>query len=134
MKVSDLNRQSFQPRAKTSRRVFLRLGSLAAAGAALSSCAPTLSLPSFSSEQGTPEKVQLVYQDWSTEWFPPMAQQLLAEFHETHPHIHVFYTPDPENLEEKMIADLQAGAAPDVFEGCCDFFPIWAQQDRLQRI
>lgn len=107
----------------------MRLGSLAAAGAALTSCAPTLSLSSFSAEQSTPEKVQLVYQDWSTEWFPPMVQQLLAEFHEAHPHIHVFYTPDPENLEEKMIADLQAGAAPDVFEGCCDFFPIWAQQD-----
>ncbi|NJN95056.1 MAG: sugar ABC transporter substrate-binding protein [Anaerolineales bacterium] len=129
MTSKEFNRQSFYSTAKTSRRVFLRLGSLAAAGAALTSCAPTLSLSSFSAEQSTPEKVQLVYQDWSTEWFPPMVQQLLAEFHEAHPHIHVFYTPDPENLEEKMIADLQAGAAPDVFEGCCDFFPIWAQQD-----
>lgn len=128
MNSTESHRQSFRPPAKTSRRVFLRLGSLAAAGAALSGCAPTLSLSPFSSEAATPEKVQLVYQDWSTEWFPPMVQQLLAEFHETHPHIHVFYTPDPENLEEKMLADLQAGAAPDVFEGCCDFFPIWAQQ------
>jgi multiple sugar transport system substrate-binding protein len=104
------------------------LGSLAAAGAALTACAPALPLPPFSSAPEEPEKVQLVYQDWRTEWFPPMVQQLLAEFHETHPNIHVFYTPDPENLQEKMMADLQAGAAPDVFEGCCDFFPIWAQE------
>ncbi len=57
-----------------------------------------------------------------------MAQELLAEFHATRPHIHVFYTPAPENLAEKMLADMQAGTAPDVFDGCCDFFPIWAQK------
>jgi multiple sugar transport system substrate-binding protein len=122
------NQQHLHRPAKTSRRVFLRLGSLAAVGAALTACTPALPLTSFSAEDEAPEKVQLVYQDWRTEWFPPMVQKLLAEFHETHPHIHVFYTPDPENLQEKMLADLQAGAAPDVFEGCCDFFPIWAQQ------
>jgi multiple sugar transport system substrate-binding protein len=104
------------------------LGTLAAVGAALSACNPTLPLVRFLPESETPKKVQLVYQDWQTEWFPPMVQQLLAEFHDTHPNIHVFYTPDPDNLQEKMMADLQAGDAPDVFEGCCDFFPIWAQQ------
>jgi multiple sugar transport system substrate-binding protein len=120
---------STRPPAKTSRRVFLRLGALAATGAALSGCTFVSSLTSFSPERPTPEKVQLVYQDWQTEWFPSMAQQLLAEFHKAHPNIHVFYTPDPENLEVKMLADLQANTAPDVFEGCCDFFPIWAQQN-----
>jgi multiple sugar transport system substrate-binding protein len=121
---------TFTPVSKTriSRRIFLRWGTLAATGTVLSACNPTLSLTSFSAQPETPEKIQLVYQDWRTEWFPPMVQQLLAEFHEAHPNIHVFYTPDPENLEEKMLADLQAGTAPDVFEGCCDFFPIWAQQ------
>ncbi len=113
---------------KTSRRIFLRWGTFAAAGAVLSACNSTSPLTPFSAQPETPEKIQLVYQDWRTEWFPPMVQQLLAEFHESHPHIHVFYTPDPENLEEKMLADLQAGSAPDIFEGCCDFFPIWAQQ------
>jgi multiple sugar transport system substrate-binding protein len=108
-----------------NRRAFLRLAGLAAAGAALSACMPTFP-PRSQTESG---KVQLVYQDWNTEWFPPMAQELLAEFHATHPHIHVFYTPAPENLAEKMLADMQAGTAPDVFNGCCDFFPIWAQKD-----
>jgi multiple sugar transport system substrate-binding protein len=115
-------------RIKTSRRIFLRWGTLTAAGAVLSACNPAFSMTSFSAQPETPKKIQLVYQDWRTEWFPPMVQQLLAEFHEAHPHIHVFYTPDPDNLEEKMRADLQAGTAPDVFEGCCDFFPVWAQQ------
>ena len=27
-----------------------------------------------------------------------------------------------------MLQDMQAGTAPDVFAGCCSFFPIWAQE------
>jgi multiple sugar transport system substrate-binding protein len=38
---------------------------------------------------------------------------------------------DPEDLGDAMIADFQAGTAPDVFDGCCDFFPAWAQQGHL---
>lgn len=112
---------------KSSRRAFLRLVGIATAGAALTACTPSFSQAPLPTTQSG-DKIQLVYQDWRTDWFPPMAQQLLAEFHATHPHIHVFYTPDPENLEEKMLADMQAGTAPDVFDGCCDFFPIWAQE------
>ena len=76
------------------------------------------------------EKVQLVYRDWRTDWFPPMAQQMLDEFHATHPNIRVFYNLDPENaeFEEKCLAGFQAGTAPDVFQGCCSFFPVWAQK------
>ena len=92
------------------------------AAAVLAACRPRLP------EAASSRKVQLVYQDWRTNWFPPMTQQLLAEFHDTHPNIRVFYIPDPENVEEKMILDMQAGSAADVFQGCCTHFPIWAQQ------
>ena len=78
-----------------------------------------------STEEAT---VQLVYQDWSTAWFPPMAKDMLEEFHASHPNIRVFYTPDPEELAESMLEEMQAGTAPDVFQGCCTFFPIWAQE------
>jgi multiple sugar transport system substrate-binding protein len=107
-----------------SRRAFLRLAGTTAAGMALGSCSSFQS--ESTREQG--EKVQLVYQDWRTDWFPPMAQKALEEFHATHPNIRVFYTPDPENLEESMLVDMAAGTAPDVFAGCCSFFPIWAQE------
>jgi len=107
-----------------SRRTFLHLVGMAAAGAVATACTSTRS--TSSSRDG--DKVQLVYQDWRTDWFPPMAQQMLAEFHATHPNIRVFYTPDPENLESQMLVDMQAGTAPDVFQGCCTFFPIWAQK------
>ncbi len=69
----------------------------------------------------------LVYQDWRTEWFPPMAQAMLEQFHHQHPDIRVFYVPDPVNLEDALVADMQNGTAPDVFAGCCSFFPVLAQ-------
>ncbi len=81
-----------------------------------------------SSEPEQEDQVHLVYQDWSTEWFPTMVQEVLQEFHATHPNIRVFYTPDPQGLAESMLANMQAGNAPDVFQGCCTFSPIWAQQ------
>ena len=72
--------------------------------------------------------VRLVYQDWRTDWFPGMAQEMLDEFHATHPNIKVFYSPDPERIQDTMLTEMQAGTAPDVFQGCCTFFPIWAQE------
>ena len=106
-----------------SRRKFLRLAGAATAWAIASACAP------FQPATPSPEEeeIQLVYSDWRTEWFPPMAQEMLEQFHAEHPNIHVFYTPDPENFQEKMLADFQAGTAPDVFQGCCTHFPAWAQ-------
>jgi multiple sugar transport system substrate-binding protein len=113
--------------AKISRRDFLRLAGLTAAGTALAAC--TTRLPQSTTDKSGP--VQLVYSDWRTDWFPPMAQRMLSEFNDQHPNIRVFYTPDPDNLEEKMLADMAAGTAPDIVNGCCDFFPAWANAGYL---
>ncbi len=110
-----------------SRREFLRVAGLTAAGAALAACNVTAS----PSPPRAGNKVQLVYRDWRTDWFPPMAQRMLEDFHAANPNIRVFYTLDPEDaeFEEKALAGFQAGTAPDVMQGCCSFFPIWAQKD-----
>jgi multiple sugar transport system substrate-binding protein len=115
-------KQTYCPGATTvSRRKFLRLSGVAAAAVALSACGPFQATPTPAAE----EDVQLVYQDWRTDWFPPMAHRMLEQFH---PHIRVYYVPDPESFEDKMLADFQAGTAPDVFQGCCVHFPTWAQK------
>lgn len=116
---------------RLTRREFLKAAGTLAAGAALAACVPQ---GAARATQRGGEKVQLVYQDWRTDWFPPMAQQMLEEFHATHPNIRVFYTPDPDNLEDKMPQDMAAGTAPDVVSGCCDFFPIWAQKGYLHNL
>jgi multiple sugar transport system substrate-binding protein len=120
----DLNAQGSK---QLSRRAFLRLAGAAATGTVLAACSSPASRPAT----GSGEKVQLVYQDWRTEWFPEMAQQMLAEFHATHPNIRVFFTMDPDNLVEQMPLDMEAGTAPDVLAGCCDFLPAWGQQGYL---
>ena len=104
-----------------SRRKFLSLAGLAAGGVVLSAGVPVLGN----------NLVQLVYQDWRTDWFPPMIQQMLETFHAAHPNIRVFYTPDPEDFQNRMLADLQTGTAADVFQGCCSHFPLWAQNGDL---
>ncbi len=109
-----------------SRRTFLRMAGMTAAGAAVTATGATLN--ACTTPPPTPEIVQLVYQDWASGWFPPMAQGALEEFHAEHPNIRVFYTPDPEGLAERMLLDMESGTAPDVFDGCCSFFPIWAQE------
>ena len=74
------------------------------------------------------QQVQLVYQDWRTAWFSPMVEEMLEKFHETHPNIRVFFNPDPKGLADIMLAQMKEGTAPDVFQGCCAYFPIWAQE------
>lgn len=110
-----------------SRRTFLGILGTMSAGAFLASCAPRQRGPG---PYGS-DLVQLVYQDWRTDWFSGMAQQMLAQFHASHPNIHVFFTQDPDNLDEKMMSDFLEETAPDVFAGCCDFFPAWAQKGHL---
>ena len=107
-----------------SRRDFLKLMGVALAASELSACGVLRPKPAF---QNT-EKVQLVYQDFNTSWFPPMARQLLEEFHSSHPNISVYYIPDPAGLVDQMPLDMQAGTAADVFQGCCTHFPAWAQK------
>jgi multiple sugar transport system substrate-binding protein len=95
-----------------------------AASTLLAACLPGQPTPGA----GPGQPVQLVYQDWRTDWFPGMAQEMLARFHAEHPDIRVFYVPDPVNVEEQLPADMRNGNAPDVFAACCAFFPIIGQQ------
>ena len=107
-----------------SRRSFLGLAGATLASATVLGCVPAPFEPTPSPRA----KVQLVYQDWRTDWFPGMVQEMLAQFHATHPDIRVFYSRDPENVETRMLTDMEAGTAPDVFQGCCSWFPILAQK------
>jgi multiple sugar transport system substrate-binding protein len=113
---------------RKTRRDFLRIAgavstSLALAPIALVACAPEASSP----KSGSSAKAQIVFQDCRC-----LGEQLLFEvFHEMHPNIEVFYIPDPDNFEEKMLVDMEAGTAPDVLAGCCDTLPIWAQKGYL---
>lgn len=95
---------------------------------ALAACAPPREGGQGAADD---EIVELVYQDWRTDWFPPMAQAQLAKFSEQHPNIRVYFTPDPEDVPGEMPRQFDSGTAADVISGCCDFFPAWAQAGYL---
>ncbi|MCB9155833.1 MAG: sugar ABC transporter substrate-binding protein [Caldilineaceae bacterium] len=115
---------------KFSRRHFLYLSAANLVAASLTLTVGAACTPPVINTEAEParEPAQLVYQDWRTDWFPAMAQEMLAKFHERHPRIRVFFTPDPENVADAMLTDMAAGTAPDLFQGCCTYFPIWAQK------
>ena len=98
---------------------------------ALVACAPGAAEQRTGATLNDDAIVELVYQDWRTDWFPGMAQEMLDEFHQLHPNIRVYYTPDPEDVPTDMPPIFDAGTAPDVVNGCCDFFPAWAQAGYL---
>lgn len=125
-----------EPSNRFSRRDFLRLTALSAAGAALAACGPAVGTDTAGAVKPDPGAggsgpIRLVYQDWRTAWFPAMAEEMLQKFHDQHPNIRVFYTPDPDRLEDLMLHEMEAGTAPDVFAGCCSFFPAWANQGHM---
>ena len=113
-----------------SHREFLKLAGVAGvvallgAVALLASCGGSGGAPTKQSQ----DQVQLVYQDWRTAWFSPMVEEMMEKFHETHPNIRVLFTPDPKDLADIMLEQMKADTAPDVFQGCCAYFPIWAQE------
>ena len=121
----DLNAGPRQPR--FTRRAAIRAIGAAAAGSAVGAVLSGCSTP-WARPTPTGQRIQLVYEDWRTPWFPMMVEQMLDQFHDAHPNIQVFYTPDPEDLGAKMLQSMQAGTAPDVFQGCCTHFPVWAQR------
>lgn len=122
---------------RLSRRAFLQLG-MTVAGLAVSSCTLLNTDPFTFAERRAPattipgrEEIQLVYQDWRADWVPGMVEEMLAQFHDAHPNLRVFFTPDPDNLAETMLAEMEAGTAPDLFWGGSTFFPTWAQQGHM---
>lgn len=106
-----------------SRRRMLLLLGLGSAAMALGGCGS----PQPPAADPRNQSAQLVYQDWQSDWFTPTVQEMLEMFHEANPNIRVVYSPAID-VEQNMLPDMQAGTAPDVFTGCCTFFPIWAQQ------
>jgi multiple sugar transport system substrate-binding protein len=109
-----------------TRRDFLKFAGFIGGSSLLAACGPLLEAETPTND----EFIQLVYQDWRTEWFPPMVQHMLEQFHHDHPNVRVFYVPDPTNVEDQLLVDMKNGVAPDVFAACCSFFPILAQEEQ----
>ncbi len=120
-----------------SRRRFLRLAGSAAAvttaARVLAACAQPPP-PAAPPRPTVSRKAELVYQDSSAEWFAPMVGRMIEQFHATHPNIRVYYNAEPakqSDIEKVTTGQMEQGNAADVIQGCCTWFPLWAQRKHL---
>jgi len=118
-----------------SRRIFLRLGTAFGAGTLLAACAPSAPLTEVPTEQvptaaaPAEEKVTIRWQDWS-DWEPVM-DTAMDIFESAMPNVTIEFEPLAEGFEDKTLAMMVAGTAPDVMTGWGEVFIKWAGPDQL---
>ena len=123
---------------KLSRRLILRTSAYLALGAGLAACASAPAPTSAPREEAaTPaaptaapaEKAVIRWQDWP-DWEPQM-DQLMELIAQELPQIEVEFEPLGEGFEEKTLAMMVAGTAPDVITGWGPVFRKWAEKGQL---
>jgi multiple sugar transport system substrate-binding protein len=126
---------------KLNRRDFLRLSAATATGVLVAACAPAAPAtpppakpaekPSEKpAEKEVPaeptEKAEITFQDWGT--LQQAWDSMKDKFADQHPDIEVSFNPTPDQATDKLLAQMVAGTAPDVYERCCDTLPMFAQK------
>lgn len=121
--------------AKLSRRSFLRLSSFASVGVLLSACTTVPpSAPSQSQEAAVEappaEPVEVRVQDWGGDWADVAAEQFV-QFEDEHADVKIAYEPYQEGWQERTLASMVAGDAPDVIHAWGDVFKSFADRGQL---
>jgi multiple sugar transport system substrate-binding protein len=123
---------------KFSRRSFLRGSALAGVGLALVACAPAGPAATggeqAAGEAAAPASEQVVVRFMSRAGADndPNAQRVLDEdFTGANPGIKVQLEPVPDQFVEKLLAQMVAGTAPDIFEAWGNIFFNWTERDLL---
>jgi multiple sugar transport system substrate-binding protein len=115
-----------------SRRSFLRLTGAAAAGVAISACAPAVQPGAATGAEGAApagEQVTVRWQDWA-DWEPTM-DRLMALLNEKLPGITVEFEPLSDGFEDKTLTMMVAGTAPDVMTAWGPIFRKWSEKGQL---
>jgi multiple sugar transport system substrate-binding protein len=122
---------------KLSRRDFLRGSAVATVGLALVACAPAApgAAPAAGSgEAAAPSADQVTIRFMSRAGADndPNAQMVLDEdFTGQNPGIKVQLEPVPDQFVEKLLAQMVAGTAPDIFEAWGNIFFNWTERDLI---
>ena len=108
---------------KVSRRQFIRVAGLGAAGLAIAACAPAADDSAVGADV-TAEVVSLRYQSRELQEAAGVQElwsEFYPEFKANNPDIDVEFLPQPGgvNLREGVLAQMVAGDAPDLIEFCC---------------
>jgi multiple sugar transport system substrate-binding protein len=116
-----------------SRRDFLRLTSLTSAGVLLAACAPASAPAAQPGSEGaavSAAPVEIRVQDWGGDWAQVAAAQF-ETFEAQNPDIQIEYEPYQDGWEERTLAAMVAGDAPDIIHAWGDVFTSFADRGQL---
>ncbi|MCX6044575.1 MAG: extracellular solute-binding protein [Chloroflexi bacterium] len=123
-------------KSKLSRRDFLRTSALASVGLALVACAPAATTaPAASGGAAAAPAADVTTIRWmsraSAEENPIIQKHMDEVFSAKNPNIKVSIEPAPEGFEQKLLAQMVAGTAVDIFEAWGNIFFNWTERDLL---
>lgn len=121
-------------RNKLSRRAFLTQAMVAGTGVVLAACAvpiaPTTAGSASSGAAAVEEPTTVRFMSNSGADAVSAFEDLLAnDFRGQHPTIEVFVEPTPDGWQEKLVAQMAANAAPDIFEAWGNIIYQWTGRD-----
>jgi len=119
-----------------SRRDFLRTSALAGVGLALVACAPpAANAPAAAGGGAAAPAASVTTIRWMSragqENNVPIQKHMDEVFSAKNPNIKVSVEPAPEGFEQKLLAQMVAGTAVDVFEAWGNIFFNWTERDLL---
>jgi multiple sugar transport system substrate-binding protein len=122
-----------------SRRDFLRISALTAAGVALGACgggeeatepaAAEATQPAAQATAPPPEEVTLRWLDWSDQ--DDIVNAAIDTFREKHPNVTINFEAIGDNWGDKQLSQMVAGTAPDVLTGNDGTSYTWAERGQL---
>jgi multiple sugar transport system substrate-binding protein len=126
-----------------SRRDFLRLSSVATASALLAACGPKETPAPMPEEEPEPVEepvsepgeesvgtVEVRLQDWSGDW-EEFAVEQFTEWEGKNPGIKVVYEAYQDDWQERTLAAMVAGTAPDIIHAWGDVFRTFSDRGQL---
>lgn len=120
---------------KLTRRNFLRSSAIAGMGLAAVACAAPASAPAAGGDEAAApaEEVTVVrfMSRAGARNLPTYEDVLATDFREEHPDIEVQIEPAPDGWIEKLLAQMVAGTAVDIFQAWGNIFFEWTERDLL---
>ncbi len=122
---------------RLSRRDALRMTALAALSAGVAACGGATPAPAAGGDAAAttapaaaaPEKTTVRWQDWA-DWEPNL-DKIMARLAEELPELEIEFETLGDGFEDKTLAAMVAGTAPDVTTGWGPIFRVWAEKGQL---
>ncbi|HEY66610.1 MAG TPA: extracellular solute-binding protein [Caldilineae bacterium] len=121
---------------RVTRREFLKSAAVGGLGLALAACAPATPAPPAPEVKAAPEKAEEVVtvrfmSRAGADNLPTYEKVIREDFESQHPNIKVSIEPAPDGWIDKLLAQMVAGTAVDIFQAWGNIFYNWTERDLI---